>query len=65
MNRECVTCRHLGNCGTASPQTILSHFVCVFYEEVTKPEEVKARCDVINKFGEAGLQVLVSPPEEG
>lgn len=61
MNRECVTCKYLGNCATVDPQKVLAHFVCIHYKEVATPGEVDARCAVINKYGEVGLVALCSP----
>lgn len=43
---------------------IFSHGVCEYFQEVTNEEQVvKARCDVINRFGEAGL-VALAPHKE-
>ena len=61
MNKECVTCYRLGACRTVDAQKLLAHFVCEHYEEVHRPEEVHARCDVINKYGAAGLRALIEP----
>lgn len=70
-NRECVTCRYLAACGLTSVERILSHFVCDSFEEVENEVEiVKARCDIINLFGRAGLVALApnidkrKPPDE-
>lgn len=64
-NRECVTCNRLENCTRTSVKKILSHFVCESFEEVTNEEEVvKARCDIINKFGNAGFYVLAPITKE-
>jgi hypothetical protein len=68
-NRECVTCRFIGACGLTNPERILSHFVCTNFEEVENAVEiVKARCDIINLFGTAGLHALApnrrKPPDE-
>lgn len=61
FNRECVTCKSLTVCQLTSEQKILSHYVCEYFEEVENPVEVvKARCDVINVFGTAGL-VAIAP----
>jgi len=61
MSRECVTCRFIDNCKTVSPAKILAHFVCDNFQEVESREQIKARCDVINKFGESALRALISP----
>lgn len=38
---------------------LLSHYVCQSFEEVENELHiVKARCDIINMFGEAGFKVL-------
>jgi hypothetical protein len=64
-NRECVTCRHLEACTRTDTQRILSHYVCEYFEEVANEEEiVKARCDIINKFGSAGLIALAPHKKE-
>jgi hypothetical protein len=63
MNRECVTCKHISNCATVTPEKILAHFVCDHHEEV-HVEEVRARCEVITLYGTAGLKVLLDPPQE-
>lgn len=60
-NRECVTCAYLAACQNTSAEKILSHYVCELFQEVSNEEQVvKARCDVINKFGAAGL-VAIAP----
>jgi hypothetical protein len=65
MNPECVNCSHLGSCGLTDEQKILSHFVCIHFVEVANKEIVRARCDVINRFGDAGLKSLINPdPQE-
>lgn len=58
-NRECVTCTRLGNCTETDPHKILSHYVCHRFEEASKPEVVHARCDLITKYGIAGLEALL------
>lgn len=67
MNPECITCKHINNCQTVTPQKILEHFRCHDWEEVERPAEVEARCDIITKFGERGLEALINPEatEEG
>lgn len=58
-NRECVTCKFLEACSKTSTQKLLSHFVCDTYERVINEEQiVKARCYIINIFGNAGIDVL-------
>lgn len=58
-NPECVTCKFLQICPKTSHTKILSHFVCESFEEVeSELEVVKARCDVINVFGAAGIRAL-------
>ncbi len=43
---------------------IISHFVCTSFEEVENElEVVKARCDVINMFGPAGIRALAPHSE--
>lgn len=60
-NRECVTCVYLGVCQNTSTEKILSHYVCESFQEVPSEEQVvKARCDVINKFGAAGF-IAIAP----
>jgi hypothetical protein len=64
-NRECVTCTYLEVCQTTSAAKILSHFVCEYFQEVNNEEQVvKARCDVINKFGAAGLSAIAPRKKE-
>ena len=63
-NPECVTCRHLGNCPIVTPDKILSHYRCDNWEEVSRQEKVKARCDIITKYGESGLRALISPDSQ-
>lgn len=61
---ECVTCKFLSVCKKTSNTKILSHFVCDIFEEVeSELEVVKARCDVINMFGPAGLRALAPHSE--
>jgi hypothetical protein len=61
---ECVTCRFLQVCKRTSHMKILSHFVCESFEEVeSELEVVKARCDIINMFGAAGIQALAPHSE--
>lgn len=60
-NPECVTCRHISNCATVTPQKVLEHFRCDRWEEVERPEQIQARCDIITKYGESGLKALISP----
>lgn len=56
-----MTCKWLNVCQTTSIRKVLSHFVCEYYEEVPNPVQVvKARCDIINTFGNAGL-VAIAP----
>lgn len=58
-NKECVTCALLRVCTQTSAAKILSHFSCASFEGVLAEEEiVKARCDIINLFGTAGLMAL-------
>lgn len=58
-NRECVTCKFLEACSKTSAQKILSHFVCDNYERVfNEVQIVKARCYIINTFGNAGINAL-------
>jgi len=63
MNAECVTCKHVGNCATVTPEKILNHYVCTNFEEVDE-QVTKARCDVITRYGEGGLLAVISPKEE-
>lgn len=64
-NRECVTCKYLEQCSNTSIEKILSHFLCELFEEVPNEEQVvKARCDIINKFGNAGLVALAPYKKE-
>lgn len=64
-NRECVTCKFLPACSNTNRQKILSHYVCENFEQVPEEEQVvKARCDIINKFGNAGLHVLAPYAKE-
>lgn len=59
FNRECVTCKYLQVCTKTSTEKVLSHFLCEYFEEVENPVEVvKARCDIINAFGGAGVKGL-------
>lgn len=62
INKECATCEYLGICKITSGQKILSHYVCEHYVGVQNPEIVKARLDVISKFGDAGIKA-VAPKE--
>lgn len=65
FNRECVTCKYIEACSKTSAQKILSHYVCESFEEVPNEDEVvKARCDIINRFGYAGLDVLAPHKEK-
>ena len=64
MNPECVTCRFISQCATVTPEKVLAHFVCANYKEVETQAEVKARCDVITRFGESGLRAVISPEVE-
>lgn len=59
MNAECVTCKHINNCATVTPKKIMEHYRCEDWEEVERPGEVQARCDIITKFGERGLEALI------
>lgn len=59
MNPECVTCCTLGKCKLTDAAKVLSHFVCSHYEGVTQPAQVQARCDIVTRFGNAGLTALV------
>lgn len=53
---ECVTCKLLPICKKTSADKVLSHFVCEHFEEVpNEMQVVKARCDIINSFGAAGI----------
>lgn len=64
-NRECVTCTYLAACGNTNAEKILSHYVCEYFQEVLNEEQVvKARCDVINKFGVAGLIAIAQHKKE-
>ena len=47
------------SCSKTNAQKILSHYVCDSYGAAEK-EIVQARCDVINKFGNAGLSAVVT-----
>lgn len=61
---ECVTCKFLRVCKKTSRTKILSHFVCDSFEEVeSELEVVKARCDIINIFGAAGIEALAPHAE--
>jgi hypothetical protein len=61
---ECVTCRYLQVCKKTSRTKILSHFVCESFEGVENElEVVKARCDIINTFGAAGVAAIASHAE--
>ncbi len=60
-NPECVTCAHLGGCAKTDGPKLLSRFVCELYQEEPKEEVIKARIDIINKFGSAGVQSVISP----
>lgn len=64
-NQECVTCKFLPVCTRTSTQKVLSHYVCEYFEEVVNPVEViKARCDVINMFGDAGVLAIAPCKKE-
>ena len=60
-SRECVLCRYLGNCEETNGQKLLSHYVCVSYQEEAQEEIIRARLDIINKFGSAGVSSVISP----
>lgn len=60
-NPECLHCSHLGNCAQTDGQKLLDHFLCPLYMEEEREEIIKARLDVINKFGSAGVQSVISP----
>lgn len=61
---ECVTCKYLPVCPKTSATKLLSHFVCDSFEEVeSEIEVVKARCDIINTFGKAGIKALAPHSE--
>lgn len=64
MNRECVTCRHVGQCATVTAQKIIEHYVCHNYEEEVSQQIIQARCDVITKYGGEGLEAIISPAQE-
>ncbi len=61
MRRECLHCKYLSRCETVDATKVLEHYVCDFYEEVEKPAQIKARYDIINKFGNSGIQALLNP----
>jgi len=58
---ECLSCKHLGGCIRTDGTKLLSHFVCEVYQEEPREEVIKARFDVINKFGSAGVRSVISP----
>lgn len=65
FNPECVTCKFLPACPRTRNDLILSHYVCEVYQEVENPEQVvKARCDLINTFGAAGLHAIAPCKKE-
>lgn len=65
FNRECVTCKFLEACSITSASKILSHFVCASFEEVPNEDQVvKARCDIINAFGAAGILAIAPHSKE-
>ena len=61
MAGECVTCLHLGNCTRTDGSKVLSHYVCEVYQEEERQEVIRARLDIVNKFGPAGIQSVISP----
>ncbi len=60
-NPECLHCAHLGGCSVTDEQKLLSHFVCEVYQEEPQEGVIKARLDIITKFGSAGVRSVVSP----
>lgn len=64
MPAACISCKRLGRCNTTDAEKVLSNYVCDLYEEVERPEETKARQDIIVMYGEAGVTALVSPETE-
>ena len=61
MRAECVSCAHLSGCTRTDGPKLLSHFVCEVYQEEPQEEVIRARLDIINKFGSAGVQSVISP----
>lgn len=60
-NPECVFCTRLGGCELTTGTKLLSHFVCDVFQEEPQEEVIRARLDVINKFGSAGVQSVIAP----
>jgi len=60
-NPECVNCSLLGGCTRTDGQKILSNFVCEVFQEEHREEVIRARLDIINKFGSAGVLSVMSP----
>jgi len=63
-NRECVNCALLSGCTRTSGEKLLSHYVCEVFKEEPTDEVIRARLDIINKFGSAGVQSVISPDTE-
>jgi hypothetical protein len=61
---ECVTCKHINNCATVTPEKILAHYRCNDWEEVGQAAAIQARCDIITKYGVSGLKALISEEDE-
>lgn len=59
--RECVFCSRLSGCSRTDGTKLLSHFVCEVYQEEQTEEVIRARLDIINKFGSAGVRSVISP----
>lgn len=60
MSPECISCSRLGGCLRTDGQKLVAHFVCELYQEEPQEEIIRARLDVINKFGSAGIQSVIS-----
>lgn len=60
-NKECVNCALLGGCAHTSGEKLLSHYGCDVFKEEPTNEVIRARLDIINKFGSAGVQSVISP----
>jgi hypothetical protein len=60
-NQECIFCVHLGGCTKTDEAKVLAHFVCEVFQEESQDEVIRARLDVINKFGSAGVRSVISP----
>lgn len=64
LNKECLTCSCIARCNEVTPEKVLSHYVCVNYQEVKELEKVQARYEIITKFGESGMNALFNPDNE-